>query len=130
MLINKFLIRYYPRIYNFTSDRSEAQTYLLKELLDLKSGNTCDDEDPNIPESLTNKFAFARIPKRNENVSDSDVPTNCSIVERARLISVAILQFCNLLSSSKTFHLTTRVNISIGASCLVLVNLVQNCSWK
>jgi hypothetical protein len=55
-------------------------------LLDLKDGNTCDEDDPSIPETLTDRFVFARIRRKGENATEA--PTNCSVVERARLVSV------------------------------------------
>lgn len=79
-----FCTRYYPQIHNFSATRDEAETYSIKDLLDLKGVNLCDRDD--IPKNVKTKFALGHYYKNDDNSTQSELPVNCSIIEKARMI--------------------------------------------
>ena len=76
-----FCIKSYTQLYNLTEKKNEATVYKLSQLFNLQNADTCNDNDPNIPEDLTGKFALASISRPENRTS------NCSIYERAQIIA-------------------------------------------
>ena len=73
-----FCIKYYPTLFNITSNKSEAVSYSLNQIVYLEEdADTCQNE--NIPEDLSNKIAL--IPTQNKTING-----NCTIKERAETI--------------------------------------------
>ena len=69
-----FCIKYYPQLYNLTSNRSEAVIYKLSQLVYLNESDTCSGDK--IPDDLRDKIAL--IPTN---------ASNCTMDTRAQMIA-------------------------------------------
>jgi len=75
-----FCIKYYPELYNLTSNKSEAVTFDLNQLYELpQDANTCPDEE-DIDDLDPNQIAL--IPTTNKTING-----NCTMDQRAQIIA-------------------------------------------
>ena len=77
-----FCIKYYPELYNLTSNKSEAVTFDLNQLYELpQDANTCPDEE-DIDDLDPNQIAL--IPTTNKTINGKTNPLTCCVYNRHR----------------------------------------------